>query len=714
MRATAAAASCGAGVGSGFATGCGAGVGSGFAARRGAGVGSGLAARGVGVGSGLAGRGVDVGSGRAAARRGSDFAAGGPGTDFAPWPGPGDFVLFRPFLALFRSRATIDPGMGVARAPVKFLVVSLIFASWGLLALLPTDAAGQANGRPLTPDIPKVLPESVVVAAFENPSVLGNLEWMRIGLPVALHDKLTSHPGLRPQGGVFGVPEEKPVGPTDAVGIAALAGRAHARWVVTGTVARTEWKLDLTLRLWKVEGTPPVAREVATWKKLDDFGQTLPMLGEGARELFKSVGLPFPKDREAALVKPSTADYYAFMLYGRGLRALHGLGGPPDFAKAEKDLGRAVFIDPKFAEAHYALALLYTRKKLPAKARGRLTYALDLRPEFYAPITALARDAAATKNRGEAIDLAARALAIRPWDVDMRLLLGAQLWEDGDIDGAFLELARIVKVDPEHLPARRLLVLVHASKGNGAELAAELEAIVELDPADRAARLDLGAAYWSLGRDEDAIRIYESVVKDDPHQLQALKFLGDIYRKRGDITTAIAWYEKALKANKNDPRPYFLLGSAYLEAGEDTRAIKIFKAAQKFPKYLGDAEANLGAIYLRLGDDVQAFWYTRQAAKKRPSSARVQYNYGLALMRAKKYPEALEVLTHAAELDPKEADVRFAQGVALLRLGRLEDAEKAFQEALKIDPKHADAQHNLELIDELRRRANEGELQQPG
>ena len=606
--------------------------------------------------------------------------------------------------------------MGVARSRVNFLsgIAFIILGVFGTLATLSGVGFAQTRARPTTPDIPKGLPDAVVVAAFDNPTNLGNLDWMRVGMAAALYDKLATHPSLMPVGGVIGVPEEKPIDPTSPDQIAALAARQHAGWVVTGSVSRTDWKLDLTVKLWRVDGTPAVAKEVASYHKLDDFGQTLPLLNEAARELWKTAGQPWPKSAEAALMRVPTTDYYAFMLYGRGLRHMHGMGGTPDLVKAEKDLSRAVFIDPKFAEAHYALALLYGKKGLPAKARGRLTYALDLRSDYYAPTAALAHDAAMAKNRSESIDLAARALTSRPWDIDMRLLLGGQLWEDGDVDGAYLELGRIVKIDPDHLAARRLLVLVHATKGNGVQLVEQLEAIVRLDPEDRAARLDLGAAYWSLGRDEDAIRTYSSIVEDDPRQLQALKFLGDIYRKRGDILVAIGWYEKALKANKNDPRPYFLLGSAYVEAGQDKKAIQIFQAAQKFPKYVADAEGNLGAIYLRLGYDTQALWYTGQAAKKRPASPRVQYNYGLALTRSKKYAEAYERLDKAAELDPRDPDVRFAKGVVLLRLGRLEDAEKAFQECLKLDPKHADAQHNLELIDELRRRANEGELQQPG
>jgi len=61
--------------------------------------------------------------------------------------------------------------------------------------------------------------------------------------------------------------------------------------------------------------------------------------------------------------------------------------------------------------------------------------------------------------------------------------------------------------------------------------------------------------------------------------------------------------------------------------------------------------------------------------------------------------------------NPADADIQFELGVAELRLGRLEEAEKAFQEAVRLDPRHEDALHNLKLIDELRRRAREGEIQ---
>ncbi|MBI4511563.1 MAG: tetratricopeptide repeat protein, partial [Deltaproteobacteria bacterium] len=131
----------------------------------------------------------------------------------------------------------------------------------------------------------------------------------------------------------------------------------------------------------------------------------------------------------------------------------------------------------------------------------------------------------------------------------------------------------------------------------------------------------------------------------------------------------------------------------------------------RFARYLGETYNNLGAIHYRRKDHQQALWYLSRAAAKRPSSPRVHYNYGLALSLAQKRDRALEELVLATELDPTDVEIRFAMGVVLLRLGRVEEAEKAFHECVRSDPKHERALHNLRLIDELRRRAREGEIQ---
>jgi Flp pilus assembly protein TadD len=567
--------------------------------------------------------------------------------------------------------------------------------------LLLVSGVGSAQ----TPDVPAKLPEPYVCLAFENPTPGANQGWLRVALPFVLGEKLEAHPGLRPIHGELVVPPGA-IGPRDPAGIAAAA--KGAKWAFTGNAARVDWKLEITLRLWSIEGE--TAKLVGEKTRRGELAETFDMLDGLALELLAIAERSPPREAELKIRRAPTKDMYAFTLFGRGLEWLHGLGQPPNVARAEKDLGRSVFIDPKLAEAHRVLAVLYAQKGKAGTSRGQLSYALDLRPDYYAPLASLVRQAQKARAREEAIDLAVRALALRPWDLEMRFRLGEMLWEEGDELGAERELARVVKVDPDHLAARRVLVLVNASKGNAEELARQLEAIVRLDPADARAKLDLGAAYHDSGRDEQAIAVYQAIVDENPRHLQAMKFLGDIYQARGDTEAAIAWYERALATNRKDPRPYFLLGAMYVAAGRDAKALKLYKQAQRFPRYLGETYTNLGTLYFRMGDNDSALWYFKEATLKKPGGGRIRYNYGLALAKARARDEALAQFQRAVELSPDEAEFRYALGVALLRLGRLEEGEKQLLEALKLDPRHENARHNLMLIEELRRRAKEGEI----
>ena len=571
--------------------------------------------------------------------------------------------------------------------------------------------ASADEGRPAvsTPDIPRALPAAYIVLPFENASGVKGLDWMRAALPVALAEKLEAHPKLRlaPSAETI-VPEGLPPEFIDEVVVAAAAHKVGARYVWTGAFRRPDWKLELFVRLWVVEGA--VASVVGEARGHGEFSEVFALLDAAILDLTARADRPLPDAARARLARAPTKDFYAFTLYGRGITALAGIAAAPDIARAEKDLWRAVFIDPKFAEAHRMLAVAYARKGERGKARGQLSYALDLRDDYYAPLSLLVREAYLAKQRDEAVELAVRALALRPWDLDVRHILGELLWEEGDLDGARRELKRLTDYMPGHLPARRALVLVHAAQGNMPDLASELEAIIKLDPDDERAKLDLGAAYHALGDDGKARAIYEALVEKNPRHLQALKFLGDIARARGELAVAIAWYEKALAANRNDPRPYFLLGSAYVSSGDDDKALKIYQSAQRFPRYLAETYSNLGALYLKKGSVGEALYYLKSAAQRKPANPRIHYNYGLALSKARVRDRAVEEMLLASELDPTEADFQFGLGVALLRVGKLQDAEKAFQAALRIDPGHDDAQHNLTLIDDLRRRAQEGEI----
>ena len=93
------------------------------------------------------------------------------------------------------------------------------------------------------------------------------------------------------------------------------------------------------------------------------------------------------------------------------------------FAEAEIYYGRALQIDPRFAEAHYKLAQCFSKQKLWADAYQELLRTVDLRPDDWAAQldlgNLLLRPARARRRRTHALLI----LHDKPDDTDAQILL---------------------------------------------------------------------------------------------------------------------------------------------------------------------------------------------------------------------------------------------------------------------------------------------------
>ncbi|MCU1281920.1 MAG: Tetratricopeptide 2 repeat protein, partial [bacterium] len=488
--------------------------------------------------------------------------------------------------------------------------------------------------------------------------------------------------------------------------------RAHdvgARWVFAGGFARPNWKAEVAVRLYTVvepsnEVPNPTLRLVAESSSVGEREQLMKLLDDNLVGVLHKANWATDADAMAQLKRRPTKDLYALTLYGRALNFYFGLGVPRDLTKAATFLKKVNLIDPKMAEAHRMLGVVYLEQGLKEKAQGQYSYALDLKPGYYAAMSGLARLYRAESNRVRAQEMVEKALEARPYDIEMREMLGELLWESAELDRALAELEKVVAIAPRNLQARRTLALIYAAKGATNDLAAELERITQLAPEDVDVRLDLGSAYQRMGDNGRAIGAYEEILKKDPRNVNALKFVGDCYRRNKEPDKAIAAYQKVMKIQPADPRPYFLLGAVYEEAGNDGKAEQVFQEAQQFKRYLGEAWSNLGAIAFRRGDLSKATWYLSRAVLRAPTRPKGHYNYALLLSAKKERDKALDELKIAGDLDQQDPEIRYLSGVILLRQGRLDEAKLAFEEALRRQPQHPDAKHNLALLEDLERR----------
>jgi Flp pilus assembly protein TadD len=567
--------------------------------------------------------------------------------------------------------------------------------------------ASSAQARRMDEVTLQQMPAGYIVAPFENHSPVKQLDWQSSAVAVTIAEKLESNPALRPA-----------YGPAildgfdyafDAEKVARRAHDAGARWVFAGGFARPNWKAELTIRLYTVvepsnELPNPTLRLVAESTSVGEREQLMKLVDDNLVAVLQKASFATDAEAMAQLKRRPTKDLYAFTLYGRALNFYYGLGVAKDLTKAATFLKKVNLIDPKMAEAHRMLGVVYLDQGLRERAQGQYSYALDLKPGYYAAMAGLARLYRAEGNRARAQELVEKALAERPYDIEMREMLGEILWESAELDRALAELEKVVAVAPRNLQARRTLALIYAAKGATNDLAAELERITQLAPEDVEVKLDLGSAYQRMGDNSRAIGAYEEILKRDPRNVNALKFVGDCYRRAKETDKAIAAYQKVMKIQPSDPRPYFLLGAVYEEAGNDNKAEQVFQDAQQFKRYIGEAWSNLGAIAFRRGDLSKATWYLSRAVVRAPTRPKGHYNYALLLSAKKERDKALDELRIAGDLDPQDADIRYLAGVILLRQGRLDEARAMFEEALKRQPQHADAKHNLALLDDLEKR----------
>ena len=575
---------------------------------------------------------------------------------------------------------------------MRWLWRGALDASLLLVLLAPSSSAVAA---PAT-----VEAEGYLVAPFENDSGVKSLDWMASALAVTVAEKLEALPALRPVYGpavIEGWPER-----FDEPKALERAREAGARWVVVGSFARPDWNASVKLRILQV--TDGGLKEVATSTNVGKRDDLLAVLDQTLDAVVTQQKWMPEGDALALLHRRPTKDLYAFTLFGRALNQLYGIGAPQSGEQAQKTLQRTTHIDPKFAEAHRLLGVVYLGAGEDAKAAGQYAYALDLKPNYYAAIAGLARLYRAENKKQPAREMADKALAARPWDVEMRLLVGTLEAEAGELDRALADLKQVVAARPKMLAAQRTLAQLFSTRGDIEELAEQLGRVAELAPDDVEVKLDMASAWMRLGKNDKAIAAYEDVLRRQPKNLSALKFTGDLYRRVGDPQRAIVAYERVRHLAPEDPRPYFLLGAAYAEAGKDEKAMAVLEDAQQFKAYVGEAWTDLGAIHLRRGDIDKATWYLSRAVTRAPMRPKAHFNYALVLDAAKQRDKALAELKLATDLDPEDPESHYLAGVILLRMGRLEDAKGEFGEALRIKPSHADAKHNLALLEDLDRR----------
>jgi putative PEP-CTERM system TPR-repeat lipoprotein len=285
------------------------------------------------------------------------------------------------------------------------------------------------------------------------------------------------------------------------------------------------------------------------------------------------------------------------------------LGRRGDFALAEESLMQAKRNAPaQLASDQYnflLIALVESQlgggKVEPAKQTlDELTRRTNATPLTY---VLAARIAMAEQNYAFAVSESQKAIGAAPQFSQAKLLLGAALMAQGNLNQAEAHLSELVRSSPESIEARKLLAQVNL----------------------RLQRPDVAAQVLAPAQDVDL---------SDP-QLGAL--LGLTSLQQGQSAAAVSWLEKSVTAQPNSSPLKLDLAMAYLKNGEAERAVELL---QSMPSDARNPRRDVLLI-------------AALASSQGSKSARAQIDRFAA-----EHPQDVSVLTTAAELHARFGELK--------------------------------------------------------
>jgi tetratricopeptide (TPR) repeat protein len=231
-------------------------------------------------------------------------------------------------------------------------------------------------------------------------------------------------------------------------------------------------------------------------------------------------------------------------------------------------------------------------------------------------------------------------------------LLGAALFDRGELNGAAAEFRKALKIRPDFHNAQMALAITLTRQGKLEEACGHFKSALQHQPDDAEGQFNFANALQRLGRSEESIAHYEAALKREPNLAEAQNNLGIALATQGKTDEAIAHYKAALRSRPDYAEAYNNLANALVSAGRLEEALTNYLAAiERKPQY-PKAENSLGCTLAMLDREAQALEHFDAAIRMAPDYADAHFNLAGALARDGQNQAALEQFEEALRLEP--------------------------------------------------------------
>ncbi|MBI3697129.1 MAG: tetratricopeptide repeat protein [Acidobacteria bacterium] len=339
-----------------------------------------------------------------------------------------------------------------------------------------------------------------------------------------------------------------------------------------------------------------------------------------------------------------------------------------DLETAAAEYGKVIVLEPRHAEAHARLGMVYQNLGRLPEAVGALEKAIEIDPGLPRVGVLLAFSYMGLGKNREAIPQLEKAFAVED-EPAMRSVVGQRLVECyfavGDEENGLAvvdKLRRLAPDDPD--------VLYTASK-----------------------------VYANLWNTAVQRMLAKAAASYRVHQVLAEVF--EAQEKYGD---AAKEYRQIIRMEPQLPGMHYRLGRMILRsapgAEADSQALTEFEKELEINRFDAATHSEIGEVHLRAERTAEALRYFSRAAELRPSYAPARVGLAKVFLAQKEFSKAVKQLEAASLLAPQDEAIPYNLMVAYRSLGRVADAKQAFDSFQKL--KAQKQQNQASILNQLK------------
>ncbi len=298
--------------------------------------------------------------------------------------------------------------------------------------------------------------------------------------------------------------------------------------------------------------------------------------------------------------------------------------------EAEERLREAIALAPTFAKPHEDLGFLLVETGRASEAIELLEKATRLDPKAELAFMSLGRAYAAT-NRGADADRAFEsAFELNP--ERKRLAFAAEHQKHGRLDEAEREYRELLRNNPNHVDALRLLASIVSGRQRLDEAEMLLRRAVELAPDYTLARVDLGRTLHEQYRYADAIAQFDDVIASEPQRPKGYYLKAASLAPLGETEQALSMYRKALDIRPSHVGAWLGSGHTLKTLGQQEAAVEAYRECIRLRPENGESWWSLANLKTyRLDDnDITAMQSVIDGEHELQASSRVNFLFALA------------------------------------------------------------------------------------